>query len=74
VTTFAAFEERGYRVEAFMPGSANEPRVWTIRVTRRGELVREATVRMTHEPRFGPDAGDVQALEEETDRLLATLP
>ncbi|MDT4965974.1 MAG: hypothetical protein QOJ64_711 [Acidobacteriota bacterium] len=74
MTSFASFEERGYTVQAFMPSGSTEPLVWTIRITRGEELIREATVPMSYEPRFGPDVGDVQALEAETGKILAELP
>lgn len=61
-------------VEAFMPESSTERQAWTIRVSRGKKLIREATVPMSYEPRYGPDASDVEALEEATGRLLAELP
>ena len=70
----AEFEERGYKVQAFMPTSAKEPLEWIVKVFKDGKLVRELKIPMHHEPRFGVSSIDIQILEEETAKLMESLP
>ena len=71
---FGKFTERGYSVEAFLPTNSSEPGAWTIRIKKGRRLIKKTSVPMLYEPRYGPDAGDVARLEEETARLLKELP
>ena len=68
------FEERGYKIQAFMPNKGSEPLEWVVKVFKEGVLVKEITIPMRIVPRFGPDTIDVQILEKETEKLLKSLP
>ncbi len=59
------FEERGYKVQAFIPTSSSE-RNWIVKAFKDGILVQEIEIPMNIEPRFGVDSNDLRALEEET--------
>ena len=71
---YADFDERGYHVEAYLPTNAKEPQEWVVKAHKDGELVKEIHVPMFIAPRFGPDSNDVRKLEEETDKLMKSLP
>lgn len=78
---YGTFSEGGYLVKAFMPVRPSQTRQWTIRVYEEGaaiveeeaEPLRERTIRMVHEPVFGPDASDVAALEDGVEELMREL-
>ena len=82
LSMYGSFAEGGYLVEAFMPAGYAQPQQWTVRFYKTGLAEPEpgdipvavVTVPMVYAPRFGPDAGDVAALEQATDELLAALP
>ena len=57
-----------------MPMSANKPLEWVVKVFKEGKLIKELRIPMRIEPRFGPDSTDVMILENETEKLLESLP
>ncbi len=62
------FEERGYKVQAFLPTNSSE-KDWIVKV-----FIKEIKIPMNIEPRFGVDSNDLRALEEETAKLMESLP
>lgn len=70
---YGSFEERGYKVEAYMPSSPKEPLEWLVKAYKKGKLVKEIRIPMFYEPIFGVDVDDAKTLEEKTDELLKLL-
>ena len=70
---YGEFEERGYKVQAFLPKTSAD-RNWTVKVFKDGDLIKEIKILMQIEPRFGPDSSDIRTLEEETAKLMESLP
>ena len=70
---YGHFEEADTVYEAFLPESDKESSHWLIRASRRGHVVAERHVRIGWRPMFGPDVGDVAALEEGLDRLIVEI-
>ncbi|HLD57683.1 MAG TPA: hypothetical protein VJA47_05220 [archaeon] len=70
--SYADFEERGYKVEAFMTGDERRPH-WYLKVSRGDRPVTELCIRMTYVPRFGVDLDDKEILEQETTKLMQNL-
>lgn len=71
---YGSFEERGYKIEAYMPSSDAEPQQFTLKVYKDGNLSKEATLEMLFPPIFGVDVEDVQRLEEKTEEFIKLLP
>ncbi len=71
---YGSFEERGYKVEAYIPNSDEVPLAFVLRAYKEDELVKEMKVPMHYRPIFGVDVADVAALEEKTEELMKTLP
>ena len=63
---FGDFEEKGYRFRAFIPEAASEGIAFRVEILHADKPLHEFRVPMVYEPRFGPDAGDVRALEAVT--------
>lgn len=72
---FGSFSESGYKVEAFMPRNSEQPRQWTVKVTKDGEEepVRVETIPMLHEPIFGVDVDDKATLESRVEEIMQEL-
>jgi hypothetical protein len=70
---YANFAEKGFDFAAFMPASDVEPNKWRVVVAVNRRWVFEYEVPMAYAPVFGPDAGDVAALEEVTDKVVGLL-
>lgn len=70
---YASFGLAGHLFQATMPDSPGEPQEWTISVEKDGQLVRRDTLPMIYAPRFGADAGDVQALNERVEQIIAEM-
>ena len=58
--------------EAFLPEHETEPQEWLLRASCLNQIMEERRVRLTWPPRFGPDAGDVAAIEAELDSVIAS--
>lgn len=71
---FGTFEEKGYCFEALMPASDEERCEFRLQVKANGGLLLDIPVAMLYRPIFGPDVGDVAALEDLTDRVVTALP
>jgi hypothetical protein len=71
---FGDFEENGYRFRAFIPEAASEGIAFKVEISHADKPLHDFRVPMLHEPRFGPDAGDVRTLEAVTDAILKFLP
>ncbi|MHA1211442.1 MAG: hypothetical protein ACTSSH_03180 [Candidatus Heimdallarchaeota archaeon] len=67
------FEERGYKVQAFIHVDTSN-REWIVKAFKDGVLVQEIKIPMIIEPRFGIDYNDLRALEEATAKLMQSLP
>lgn len=70
---WAQFVDEDTLYEAFLPESDLDGRAWVLRAIRRRHVVAERRVPMVHRPTFGPDSGDVLALEKALDRLIDAL-
>lgn len=70
---WAEFVDENTLYEAFLPESDLDGSAWLLRAVRRGHVVAERAVPMVHRPAFGPDSGDVLALEEALDRLIDSI-
>lgn len=70
---WAEFVDENTLYEAFLPESDLDGSTWLLRAVRRGNIVAERSVPMVHRPTFGPDSGDVLALEDALDRLIDSL-
>ena len=70
---YGHFEEADTVYEAFLPESDRESGGWLIRASRRGHVVAERNVQIEWRPLFGPDVGDVAALEAGLDRLIRDI-
>ena len=71
---FGDFEEKGYRFRAFIPEAESDGIAFKVEISHADKALHEFRVPMLYEPRFGPDAGDVRALEAVTDAVLKFLP
>ena len=67
------FTEGETLYEAFHPESDKDGGSWLIRVVLRGHVVAERHVPMLYRPTFGPDIGDVAALEAALDQLIGEV-
>jgi hypothetical protein len=67
------FEENEVLYEAFLPEHEKEACGWLVRASRRGHVLAERRLTLTWPPRFGPDVGDVAALEAMVDTLVNEL-
>lgn len=59
--------------EAFLPESTAESGCWLLRASRHGHVLAERQIRLLWAPTFGPDSGDVQALESELEQLMSVM-
>ena len=71
---YADFEERGYKLEAYMRPTDQDGSEWYVRALKDGKLVKDVTIPMMYVPRFGVDLQDKLTLEEKTEELLKSLP
>jgi hypothetical protein len=67
---WSEFTEDNVLYEAFLPEHEQETCMWLLRASSRGHILLERFLALTWPPRFGPDAGDVAALEASVDRLM----
>ena len=70
---WAEFSSEGTLYEAFLPESDKDGDAWVLRAIRSNQVVAERKVRLAWRPSFGPDSGDLEALESELDRLMEEL-
>ena len=73
MTEWSRFELGGDTLIASLRDSAAEAQVFAICVTRGDRVIRSETVPLIHQPIFGPDVGDVAALEERVDEIITEL-
>jgi len=59
--------------EVFLPEHDREGSSARLRAVRRGHIVAERDVSLTWRPTFGPDQGDVEAIEAELDSMIAEI-
>ena len=71
---YASFDEKGYKVEAFIPSGSNEQMQFLVKVYDGSKVIKELKIPMDHEPIFGVDVDDNQRLEDETEKLMQSLP
>lgn len=70
---WSEFVEKGVVFEAFLPEHEKQRHAWLLRASCNGHVLEERCVRLVWPPRFGPDAGDVAAVEAELDAALSRL-
>lgn len=70
---WSRFELKGHVFVAYLPSSREEPKVFTLVVSKEGQEVRRETVPLLYEPVFGPDVGDVAALNERVEEVVREL-
>jgi|TARA_Y100000310_G_C20642776_1_gene794905 hypothetical protein len=70
---YGSFEEKGYKIEAYLPSNKEDSCEWVIRAYKDKEIVKEVNVPLFHPPIFGPDVEDVATLEDKTEELLNSL-
>ena len=73
LSLYGSFEERGYKVEAYIPNSSEVAREFVVRAYSGEKLVEEMKVPMVHEPVFGVDVEDKETLEHEVEKLIQKL-
>jgi hypothetical protein len=73
MTEWSRFERGGDTFIASLPDSAAEAQVFAICVMRGDRVIRSETVPLIHQPIFGPDVGDVAALEERVEEIVTEL-
>jgi len=73
MTEWSRFERGGDTFIASLPDSAAEAQVFAICVMRGDRVIRSETVPRIHQPIFGPDVGDIAALEERVDEIITEL-
>lgn len=66
-----SFEIAGGRMSAYMPASDHEKQQWTIEYVKDGEVVFTEYAEMTYAPVFGPDAEDVNCLNQRIEEIIA---
>jgi hypothetical protein len=71
---FGDFEEKGYHFRAFIPDAASEGIAFRVEIMHAEKPLHEFRLPMHCEPRYGPDVGDVRALEAVTAAILSLLP
>ena len=71
-----AVEEKGYRLEAFIPENPDELLQFVVRIynARTGELAREMTSDIEHDYIHGVDCEDNKRLDANVDIVMAELP
>lgn len=70
---WAEFRQDDVLYEAFLPEHEREIQEWLLRASSRGHVLEERRRTLSYEPRFGPDSGDVAALEAELDKAIARV-
>lgn len=70
---WSEFYEGGVLYEAFLPEHERESCAWLLRASCRGHILKEVSLGLTWPPRFGPDTGDVGAIEAVAEKLIAEL-
>lgn len=72
---YASVTEAGLGIDVFLPADAEAAQVWTLAIRKEatGDLIREDTIPLTHDPIFGVDRDDIEALEDYTDALIKEL-
>lgn len=66
-------QEGAVLYEVFLPEHERELCVWLVRASARGHVLAERRGALTWTPRFGPDMGDVAAIEVVTEKLIHEL-
>lgn len=70
---WAEFIDGNFLYEAFLPEHEQEACEWLLRASCRGHILAERRRSLTWPPKFGPDGGDVAALEAMTEVLFAEM-
>jgi hypothetical protein len=71
---YSHFEEKGYRVEAYVPNSDADIDAFEIRILIQGEQKKVLYLPLSHLPVFGLDVGDAQELELFAAAMMEALP
>lgn len=70
---WSRFELSGHVFIAYLPSNDQEPQHFTISVLKDGTEIRRETVPLLYRPVFGPDVGDVAALNAKVEQIIAEL-
>lgn len=70
---WSEFREGDVLYEAFHPEHEQERCAWLLRASCRGHILSEQHLRMTWPPRFGPDMGDVAAVEALAEKFIVIM-
>ena len=70
MTEWSKFELNGWRFVAFMPDNEIETQQWLVHIIDPKGTEHSLYVPMDYEPRFGPDAGDVDALSAAVESFI----
>jgi hypothetical protein len=70
---WSRFELGGHLFVAFLPSSDDEDQVFTLVVSKDGRELRREAIPLLHRPIFGPDAGDVAALNARVEAVIREL-
>jgi len=71
---YSHFEEKGYRIEAYIPTNDADIDAFEIRVLIAGELKKTLYLRLTYLPVFGVDVDDLHHLEAFAAAMMTALP
>ncbi len=73
LSLYGRFEERGYKIETYIPNSNKVALEFVVRAYSGEKLIEEMKIPMHHEPIFGVDVEDEARLEEEVGKLMQKL-
>ena len=71
---YSHFEERGYRLEAYIPNDDDDLVAFEIRIFIEDQRKKTLLIPMLYVPVFGVDIGDVNTLESAADEIMKALP
>jgi len=71
---YSHFEEKGYRIEAYIPNTDTDIDAFEIHVLIDGERKKTLYVPLVYLPVFGVDVGDMNTIEAFADAMMKALP
>lgn len=70
---YGAFDLNNYKFTAEFPSTDEENLEWKITIKKDDKVVHEHVVPMIYKPIFGPDVGDVEALNAFIEKIIKDL-
>ena len=70
---YGEFDLAGHHFACYLPTSSAGPVAWTVLITLEGVEIRRETIPMFYAPTFGPDAGDVAAMNARVEEIIGEL-